>query len=79
MGLPGEVNHPDVVAEVRRSFDTIRRHGAAPSTLARNVEDLELYAQAGATAIAYQGDVGLVYERATGVIQSVRDVTQSTA
>ena len=79
IGRPGDVDHPEVVAEVRRSFDVIRKHGAAPSTLARNADEAARYAAAGAKALAYQGDVGLVHEIASSVVRSVRSLAKEAA
>ncbi len=74
IGLPGQVDHPDVVQRVSDSFKTIRGHGVAPSTLARSQAEVEHYASLGARMLAYQADVGVLFEAVTGIVDGVRRV-----
>lgn len=60
MGLPGQVDHPDVLAQLRTSVDAIRRAGKIPGTIANNPEQMALMLGLGIRYLTYSVDCDML-------------------
>jgi 4-hydroxy-2-oxoheptanedioate aldolase len=56
VGLPGQVNHPDVLAEVVRCQKTIKSNGIAPGSMATDIDYVKMLKENKYQFIAYLND-----------------------
>jgi 4-hydroxy-2-oxoheptanedioate aldolase len=56
VGLPGQVNHPDVLAEVERCQKIIKSNGIAPGSMATDIDYVKMLKVKGYQFIAYLND-----------------------
>ena len=56
VGLPGQVNHPDVLAEVERCQNIIKSNGIAPGSMSTDIDYIKMLKQKKYQFIAYLND-----------------------
>ncbi|MCL5886989.1 MAG: aldolase/citrate lyase family protein, partial [Actinobacteria bacterium] len=56
MGLPGQVDHPDVVAKLERSIDAILSAGKVPGTIANTPDQMQAMLDRGIRYLTYSVD-----------------------
>jgi 4-hydroxy-2-oxoheptanedioate aldolase len=59
-GIPGQLDHPDVLRMVRESVQAIREAGLAAGSVARDRSYIQLLWDAGFTFISYRNDATLL-------------------
>ena len=56
VGLPGQVNHPDVLAEVERCQKIIKSNGIAPDAMSTDIDYIKMLKEKNYQFIAYLHD-----------------------
>ena len=56
IGLPGQLNHPDVIAEIGRCQRIVSENGIAPGSMATNIEYVNMLKDKKYQFIAYLND-----------------------
>lgn len=74
MGLPGQVNHPDVVAAIDSIIKTCRRHGVVIGTFADTVETAAYWVERGAQYITLLTDVGILTQSCQELVKSLKAI-----
>ena len=64
LGVPGEFQHPRMVAAMEQVRDSCVRHGVAPGTQTRTIELALFWRQRGMRFLGCSSDVGMMHERA---------------
>jgi 4-hydroxy-2-oxoheptanedioate aldolase len=60
LGVPGQLNHPEVVAQTRRTLDIIRRSGKVPAMLVDSTESAKTWADSGVQMLCCGVDLVLL-------------------
>jgi 4-hydroxy-2-oxoheptanedioate aldolase len=60
VGIPGEINHPVVLDEIKRCFDVINSNGIAAGAMSTNIEYIDMLREVGYTFIAYLNDAAAI-------------------
>lgn len=68
IGLPGEVQHADVLRTIEAIVESCSRHGVAVGTLCNQMSMYERLVNMGVTLICYQNDTGILSEAANNLI-----------
>lgn len=79
LGVPGEVNHPDVIAAAERAIaEVTRRSGGqtASSTMIQRHEDFAPWFARGCRLFTYAADAVLLMDAARGAVEAFRSVRQ---
>ena len=61
-GVPGEVDHPDVIELMKRSVEIIESTGTIAGSVARDVNYMEMLIGAGFRFVAYRNDTTLLHQ-----------------
>lgn len=69
MGLPGQLDHPDVVDAIARAVGPIRAAGKAAGMLASNEAHAHQLLELGYSFVALGSDIGLLLSAGTGLAQ----------
>jgi len=56
VGLPGQLNHPKVIKEIKRCCELIQASGKAAGSMSTSVEYIKMLQEVGYTFIAYLND-----------------------
>jgi len=56
VGLPGQLNHPNVIDEIKRCYDIIQSHGKISGAMSTNIDYINMLANIGYRFIAYLND-----------------------
>jgi len=56
VGLPGQLNHPKVIKEIKRCCELIQSNGKAAGSMSTSVEYIKMLQEVGYTFIAYLND-----------------------
>ena len=70
-GMPGEVHHPLILEKMNYIVERARARGKSVGTIVGTPEDARLWVGRGVTYVAYSVDVGMIYEKFSGVVQAV--------
>jgi len=62
LGVPGQVNHPLVMAKVKEVIERCQAKGIHVGSFADTLENARYFKEAGVRYISYSSDVGLLYE-----------------
>ena len=60
VGLPGQLNHPKVLEEIKRCCELIQSNGKAAGSMSTSVEYIKMLQEVGYTFIAYLNDVAAI-------------------
>ena len=60
VGLPGELNHPDVINEIRRCSDIIRNSGISAGSMSTSIEYINMLNNMNYNFIAYLNDAASI-------------------
>lgn len=71
LGVPGEVNHPQVVAKVEDICTRCRAQGIAVGTFVESVETARFWITRGVSYVCYSVDVGLMYQACAGLCSNL--------
>lgn len=73
MGLPGQLQHPSVVAAMERAAERAHAAGSRIGTVMGTVELVQHYRSAGYDFVGLASDLGLYMRAATGALRTLRD------
>ena len=73
MGLPGQLQHPDVVAAMEKAATRAHAAGSRIGTVMGTVEQVAHYRAAGYDFVGLASDLGLYMRAATGALKTLRD------
>lgn len=71
-GVPGEVEHPTVVAKMREAVALARARGVVVGTFVDNVQRAKVWREAGVGYICFSVDVGILYEASARAVAELR-------
>jgi len=74
-GVPGQVQHPEVVARMRHAVGMARERGVVVGTFIENAEGARLWAGVGVQYLCYSVDVGILMDAATKAVGELRRAT----
>jgi 4-hydroxy-2-oxoheptanedioate aldolase len=72
LGVPGQVNHPLVVDNMKCVVKKARDKGKVVGTFIDNIENLKLWKSAEVQYLAYSVDVGIFYEACKNILKECR-------
>ncbi len=72
LGIPGQMNHPDVLAATDRVFAACQAHHKSPAVLVMSITEGEAQLQRGFTLIAYGGDLWIYQAALRNAIKCLR-------
>ncbi len=76
LGIPGQVDNPRVTQEIERIVDNARAAGIAVGTFVDNTAAAGRWLKAGIQFIAMSVDVGIVYQAAKGIVDSLAEIAK---
>jgi 2-dehydro-3-deoxyglucarate aldolase/4-hydroxy-2-oxoheptanedioate aldolase len=68
LGVPGEFQHPKMVAAMEAIRDSCNTHSVAPGTQTRNIGLAKFWKERGMRFLGCSSDTSMLYERATAII-----------
>jgi 2-dehydro-3-deoxyglucarate aldolase/4-hydroxy-2-oxoheptanedioate aldolase len=68
LGVPGDFQHPKMVAAMEAIRDSCNAHGIAPGTQTRNIGLAKFWKERGMRFLGCSSDTNMLYERATAII-----------
>lgn len=74
MGIPGEMQHPDLHAAYDRVFEICRRHGVPYGLSAQSPEMAKAWLDKGARWIPYQNDAAMVLNAARAAVPKLMEL-----
>ncbi len=72
LGLPGQLNHPQMAAVIERIIAVAKRRGVAPGIIAPQMEPIIYWMEKGMRFISYSNDSLLLQEAATSAVRRLR-------
>jgi 2-keto-3-deoxy-L-rhamnonate aldolase RhmA len=76
LGIPGQIDHPRMVAITERAVHLAQRHNVAAGAIGLQLETLELWAQKGMRFISYSNEVQLLQEGAAAAARRLKTAAQ---
>jgi 2-dehydro-3-deoxyglucarate aldolase/4-hydroxy-2-oxoheptanedioate aldolase len=73
LGIPGQMNHPDVLTATDRVFSACQAHNKTPAVLATTLPEGQSQLERGFKLLAYGGDLWLYQAALRAGIQKLRD------
>ncbi|MEW6660873.1 MAG: HpcH/HpaI aldolase family protein [Bacillota bacterium] len=71
LGIPGQVNHPLVMAKIKEIIERCKAKGIQVGSFADTLENAKNFKEAGVKYLAYSVDVGLFYEHCKYIIDNL--------
>jgi 2-dehydro-3-deoxyglucarate aldolase/4-hydroxy-2-oxoheptanedioate aldolase len=72
LGVPGEFQHPKMIAAMEAVCESCVKHGIAPGTQTRSAALARFWKERGMLFLGCSNDSGMLYERATELIAQIR-------
>jgi 2-keto-3-deoxy-L-rhamnonate aldolase RhmA len=72
LGVPGEFQHPKMVAAMEAIRDTCDRKGIAPGTQTRSAGLAKFWKERGMRFLGCSNDTGMLYERAVELAKDIK-------
>jgi 4-hydroxy-2-oxoheptanedioate aldolase len=72
LGVPGQVDHPLVIEEMKKIVETCRKNEIATGTFVDTMADARRWIDAGVSYISYSVDVGLFTEVCATTVKAIR-------
>lgn len=72
LGVPGEFEHPKMVAAMEKIVESCRRHGVAPGTQTRNLPLAKFWRDRGMLFLGCSSETAMLYERARDITSQLR-------
>lgn len=73
LGLPGQVDHPEVIREMKKIVEAAGTRGKILGTFTDSAGQLSLWAEAGVQYLAYSVDVGIFVEACRQIRKSLKE------
>jgi len=77
LGVPGEIEHPKVLEEMRKIIAVAKRKGKTIGVFADSPTQAQRWIEAGVQYIAYSVDVGLFYAVCRDTVSTLRKLTSN--
>ena len=74
LGVPGDFQHPKMVAAMEAIRDSCNAHGIAPGTQTRNIGLAKFWKERGMRFLGCSSDTTMLYERATAIVGDLNQV-----
>jgi 2-keto-3-deoxy-L-rhamnonate aldolase RhmA len=78
LGIPGQIDHPRMLAIAERAVHLAQRHNVAAGAVGLQLETLELWAKKGMRFLSYSNEVELLQDAATAAAQRLRAAVPKT-
>jgi 2-keto-3-deoxy-L-rhamnonate aldolase RhmA len=75
LGVPGQIDHPTMVAAIQRVVDSARRHGIASGIITGQMEAIRGWVQAGMRFASYATELMLLQDAAAAAVTRLRSTT----
>ena len=62
MGVPGQINHPEVINAMKNVIDKAKQRNIVVGTFVETPEDLKMWKDLGVLYLSYKVDVGIFYD-----------------
>jgi len=72
LGVPGEFEHPKMLAAVEKIVASCLAHGVAPGAQARSVALAERWKSMGMLFVGCSSEIGMLYEAAKGIASKLK-------
>lgn len=72
LGVPGEFEHPKMLATVEKIIESCRAHGVAPGAQARNLPLAQRWKQMGMLFVGCSSETAMLYERGREITTALR-------
>ena len=72
LGVPGEFEHPKMLAAVEKIVESCRAHGVAPGAQARSIALAERWKSMGMLFVGCSSEIGMLYEAAKGISSKLK-------
>jgi 2-keto-3-deoxy-L-rhamnonate aldolase RhmA len=72
LGIPGQIDHPRMVAITERAVHLAQKHNVAAGAIGLQLDTLELWAQKGMRFISYSNEVQLLQEAAAAAARRLK-------
>jgi 2-keto-3-deoxy-L-rhamnonate aldolase RhmA len=72
LGIPGQIDHPRMVAITERAVNLAQKHNVAAGAIGLQLDTLELWAQKGMRFISYSNEVQLLQEAAAAAARRLK-------
>jgi 4-hydroxy-2-oxoheptanedioate aldolase len=69
LGIPGQISHPDVIAQMQRIVASAKERNITVGTFIDKIENVELWRKAGVCYLSYSVDVGIFTEACKSIIE----------
>src|SRR3954447_13118341 len=74
LGVPGELEHPKMIASIERLIEQAQAHGVEPGIQTRTVEQARFWAERGMRFVGAGGEHGLLLAKAREAVSTLREV-----
>jgi 2-dehydro-3-deoxyglucarate aldolase/4-hydroxy-2-oxoheptanedioate aldolase len=71
LGVPGDFQHPKMVAAMERLIESCRRHGVIPGTQTRNTQLARFWKERGMLLLGCSNDTSMLIDRASQIIREL--------
>jgi 2-keto-3-deoxy-L-rhamnonate aldolase RhmA len=79
LGVPGDFEHPKMVAAMEAIRDSCIKHGVAPGTQTRNLALAKFWRDRGMKLLGSSSDTGMLFEKASELAREMAAVTPQAA
>ena len=73
MGIPGQLEHPDLLAAIDRIFETCAASGTPCGLTCHTLEKAQLWLDKGATWLPYSNDAAMVFNAASAAVPKLME------
>jgi 4-hydroxy-2-oxoheptanedioate aldolase len=70
-GVPGEIDHPEVVNKMKLAVEMAKKHNKIIGTFCESVKDAHKWRDLGVQYIAYSVDVGIIYNKYSEIVKQL--------
>ena len=74
LGVPGELEHPKMIAAIERLIEQAQSHGVVPGIQTRTVEQARFWAERGMPFVGAGGEHGLLLAKAREAVSTLSEV-----
>ena len=76
LGIPGDVQHPDVLRYLTKSTEKIRASGKIPGTIASTEEQIQQYLNYGVQYLTFSVDCDVISQSYSKAVKAFHNITQ---
>lgn len=71
-GVPGQVDHPEVIKKMTEAVELARHHGKVVGTFVENTESVKKWSKLGVQYLSYSVDVGIYLQACTEIVNKCK-------